>query len=199
MPSAPPRLTGLILAGGHSRRMGRDKATLEFEGEPLLARVARLLASACDEIMVASGDGKRLAAFGLTQVRDAVPDAGPLGGLVAGLEHASHPLVAAVAVDMPFASAPLLRALADERDTEDAVVPVSDRRPQPLHAVYARESAEPLRRCLADGTFALKDALTALRVRFVEEAHWRESDPSGRFARNLNVPEDLGNATPPSV
>ncbi len=179
--------------------MGRDKATLVFEGEPLVTRVARVLDRACDEVLVASGDGARLNALGLKQVPDAVPDAGPLGGLVAGIELASHPLVAAVAVDMPFASAPLLRALADLLSWEDAVVPVSADGPEPLHAVYARRAAEPLRRSLAGGTFALRAALAGLRVRFVDEAVWREWDPSGRFARNLNEPADLGGTGPPGV
>jgi molybdopterin-guanine dinucleotide biosynthesis protein A len=179
--------------------MGRDKATLPFDGEPLLTRVARLLGDACDEILVASGDGVRLGTFGLRQVADAAPDAGPLGGLVSGLEAASNPLVAAVAVDMPFVSAPVLRAMANLWDTEEAVVPVSDQGPEPLHAVYALQAAGPLRRCLADGRFAMRSALARLRVRFVDEAIWREADPTGQFARNLNVPADLGGTAPPRV
>src|SRR5215510_11310941 len=99
--------------------MGRDKATLEFDGEPMLVRVARLLREACDEILVASGDGVRLEAFGLPQVRDAAPDAGPLAGLVAGLDRASNPLVAAVAVDMPYVNAGLIRAMSDRWESED--------------------------------------------------------------------------------
>jgi molybdopterin-guanine dinucleotide biosynthesis protein A len=197
--SEPRPLTGLILAGGRSVRMGQDKATLTFEGEPLLARVARLLGDVCDEILVASGDGTRLEAFGLKEVPDAVPDAGPLGGLVAGIEHASNPLVAAVAVDMPFVSAPLVRAMASLWEAEDAIVPVSGRGPEPLHAVYARQAAVPLRLCLADGTLALRRALDALRVRLVDEVAWRELDPSGGFARNLNVPADLGGTAPRRV
>jgi molybdopterin-guanine dinucleotide biosynthesis protein A len=192
-------MSGLILAGGQSLRMGQDKATLVFDGEPLLARVARLLGHACDEILVASGDGTRLEAFGLPQVADVVPDAGPLGGLVAGLERATNPLVAAVAVDMPFVSAPLLRALAHLWTVEDAIVPVTDRGPEPLHAVYARAAAVPLRRRLDDGVFALRRALATLRMRFVDEPVWREADPSGGFARNLNAPADLGETAPPRV
>jgi molybdopterin-guanine dinucleotide biosynthesis protein A len=199
MQAGRPSLTGLILAGGRSVRMGRDKATLEFEGEPMLLRVARLLRDACDEILVASGDGVRLKAFGLPQVADAAPAAGPLGGLVAGLERASNLLIAAVAVDMPFVNAGLLRAIASLWVSEDAVVPISADGPEPLHAVYARTAAEPLRGSLAAGTFGLRLALATLRVRFVDDAIWRASDPSGTFARNLNAPADLGGAIPPGA
>jgi molybdopterin-guanine dinucleotide biosynthesis protein A len=91
-----PLLSGLLLAGGGSTRMGRDKTAPDFlfEGEPLAARVARLLREACDEVIVASGDGERLAWLGLPQVADAIPGSGPLRGLVAGLEAAKHQLVA---------------------------------------------------------------------------------------------------------
>src|SRR5919201_1260463 len=94
-----PEMTGLILAGGRGTRMGGGKAGLEVESEPLARRVAARLADACDVVLVASGDGRRLGWLGLPQVEDPIPDAGPLAGLVAGLEAATTPLVAAVAVD----------------------------------------------------------------------------------------------------
>jgi molybdenum cofactor guanylyltransferase len=189
-PPHPP-LTGLILAGGRSSRMGVDKALLEFEGEPLLARVAARLGTVCEEILVASGDGSRLAAFGLPQVADAVPDSGPLGGLIAGLEHAGHPLMAVVAVDMPFASTELLAAMAAMRRSEDAVVPLSADGLEPLHAVYARPAAGTLRSMLAAGTLSLRRALGSLDVTYVDSDVTGRLDPSGRFAWNLNEPGDL--------
>ena len=183
-------MTGVLLAGGESRRLGTDKAALEVDGEPLAARVARVLAEACDEVLVASGDGTRLDRLdlGFPQVADATPGAGPLGGIVAGLERARHPLVAVVAVDMPNASAPLLRLLADAWSGEDAVVPVSARGPEPLHAVYARTAAPACRRRLEGLDRSVVGALGELRVRYVGEDEWRTADPEGRFALNLNTP-----------
>ena len=116
-------MTGVILAGGRSSRMGTDKALIEFDGEPLGERVLRMLRAACDPILVASGDGRRLGSLGVPQVADVVAEAGPLGGIVAGLEAAETDLVAVVAVDMPFASAEVLRLLAERWNGEDAVVP----------------------------------------------------------------------------
>jgi molybdopterin-guanine dinucleotide biosynthesis protein A len=186
-----PALTGLILAGGRSIRMGRDKASVEFEGEPLAARVARRLAVVCDEVLVASGDGLRLAWLELPQVADPTPDRGPLGGIVAGLEAASTDLVAVVAVDMPFASGTLFRLLAGDRVDEDAVLPVTLRGAEPLHGVYARTAVTVLRARLDGGERAVHRALEACRVRYVEEDEWRTVDPSGRFASNVNLPDDL--------
>jgi molybdopterin-guanine dinucleotide biosynthesis protein A len=193
----PPRgnepllVTGLLLAGGASRRMGRDKAGIEFEGETLASRAARMLAEVCEEVLVASGDGAHLAGLGWRQVADAVQERGPLGGIVAGLEAAVHPLVAVVAVDMPFASPALLRMLAAMASGQDAVVPVTDRGPQPLHAVYATGAAPAFRAALEAGRLSIRDALGLVRTRFVTPEEWTAADPSGRFAENLNTPQDL--------
>ncbi|HWB72229.1 MAG TPA: molybdenum cofactor guanylyltransferase [Egibacteraceae bacterium] len=184
-------MTGLLLAGGRSTRMGRDKALLDWTGEPLAARVTRVLASLCAEVVVASGDGRRLGWLGLPQVADAAARAGPLGGLVAGLERAAHPLVAVVAVDMPHASAPVLRLLAERWEGEPAVVARADGRLQPLHAVWAGAAAPALRARLAAGHYSVGEAARALGAQVGEPGQWAPADPSGRFARNLNRPDDL--------
>jgi molybdopterin-guanine dinucleotide biosynthesis protein A len=190
-------MTGLILAGGSGARMGRDKAAMPFEGEPMASRVARALASVCEELLVASGDGTRLGWLGLRQVADAVPGAGPLGGLVVGLEASTTELTAAVGVDMPHVNPPLLSLMAGLWRGEDAVVPVSADGPEPLHAIYAGARAAPrLRRTLEAGTRSLRQALELLSVRTVPRDVWRAVDPEGRFAQNLNRPEDLARPDP---
>src|SRR5262249_12831914 len=110
---APPP-TRLLLARGGRRPAGSGKNAPRLPGGrgPVGAPAARVLPEVCDEVLVASGDGERLGWLGLPQVPDALPDSGPLGGLVAGLEAATHPHVAVVAADMPFASPAVLRLLA---------------------------------------------------------------------------------------
>nr|MBA2528419.1 molybdenum cofactor guanylyltransferase [Euzebyales bacterium] len=132
---APP--TGLVLAGGASVRPGADKARLDFRGRPLLLHAVDVLGQLCDEVLVASGDGMRFDDLGVRQVADVASGAGPLAGLIAGLEAATTQLVAAVAVNLPFASADVLRLLAARWRGEPAVVPLVERRLQPLHAVWA--------------------------------------------------------------
>src|ERR671916_2240113 len=101
-PKAAPRdcrravLSGLVLAGGRSRRMGADKAILHVDCERLIDRTVRILQSCCAEVLVASGDGRRLSGLEVSQIADAMADTGPLGGLVAGLQVAAHDLVAVV-------------------------------------------------------------------------------------------------------
>lgn len=183
------RLSGLVLAGGGSRRMGRDKATLEWHGVPLVDRVASTLAVVCDEVLIASGDGRRLGRPG--EIADAVADAGPLAGLLAGLEAAAHPLVAVVAVDMPYASAAVLRALAEAMGELDAAVPVVEDRLQPLHAVYRTACAPALRAYLEEGGRSVGGFVGELRVALLGREVWGGADPEGAFAINVNRPEDL--------
>jgi molybdenum cofactor guanylyltransferase len=187
-----PLLTGLLLAGGTSRRMEQDKTAPDFlfDGKPLAARVAARLAEACDEVLVASGDGKRMAWLGLPQVADAIPDSGPLGGLAGGLDAATHPHVAVVAADMPFASPDVLRLLASRIGGRDAAVPASPKGTEPLHAVYARSVLGSFEAALRAGRLSVRVALEGLDVLVVTEAEWSAADPSGRFADNLNRPED---------
>ncbi|HVM12937.1 MAG TPA: molybdenum cofactor guanylyltransferase [Egibacteraceae bacterium] len=183
-------LSGLVLAGGASRRMGTDKALLEVAGETLAARAVRSLRTVCLEVIVASGDGSRLP-VGDRQVADALADAGPLAGLVAGLDAAAHDLVAVTAVDLPFANPALLALLARLHQGEPAVVPRVDGRLQPLHAVYARSAADRLRALLAAGERSVTAAVRALDPRVAETDEWAPADPTGRFAWNVNRPQDL--------
>src|SRR5438105_3657197 len=125
-------LAGVVLCGGRGSRMGADKALLQFEGEPLVRRVARTLGEVADPVLLASGAPGRLATLGLPEVADPRPDRGPLAGLVAGLAASPHDLVAAVAVDLPFASSSLLRWMAEAWEGEDAAVPETARGPEPL-------------------------------------------------------------------
>ena len=191
-------MSGVVLAGGASRRMGRDKALMELDGEPLVARAVRLLSGVCSDVVVASGDGRRLdgAGLGVRQVADILPGAGPLAGIVAGLEAARHTLVAVVAVDMPDANPSLLALLAGLWRGEPAVVARAGGRLEPLHAVYARHAVPALRSFLAAGRRSVREALAGLGARVVEQEEWLPADPSGAFARNLNVPGDLRDAEP---
>ncbi len=189
----PPPLTGLVLAGGASLRMGADKALLMVDGRPLVQRAADLLGGICDDVLIASGDGRRLAVAGAQQVADAVPDGGPVAGILAGLQASRTPLVAVVAVDMPFASAAVLTLLADLAVTgvHPVVAPVADGRLQPLHAVWAVHSVPILQRRLGQGQRSVTAAATAVGVHRVPERVWRPADPTGRFAQNLNRPADV--------
>jgi molybdopterin-guanine dinucleotide biosynthesis protein A len=188
-----PKLAGLVLCGGHSRRMGLDKALLQVDGGPLVLRVARRLAEVADPVLLAPGVPGRFEATGYAELADAAPDGGPLGGLVAGLLAAPHPHLAVVAVDMPHASPAVIRLLARvcAEGSWDAALPVTSAGSEPLHAVYSRGAAGLLQAALAEGRLAMHHAIADLRVALVDKEVWGDADPSGLFAANLNTREDL--------
>jgi molybdopterin-guanine dinucleotide biosynthesis protein A len=168
-------LTGLVLCGGRSTRMGREKALIPVGGRPLVLHVARLLDLGCDPVLLAPGKPGRLGPLGYREVEDATPGSGPLGGLVAGLAASPHSLLAVAAVDMPFASPALLTLLADLHDGEEAIVPRMRSRPEPLHAVYATGALPTLREALRGETFSLGAVLENLNREddlFRAEGNW---------------------------
>ena len=135
--------------------MGRDKALLDIAGRPLVLRVADRIGRACYPVLLAPGRrGLGELGHGLVEVADAEPDVGPLGGLVAALEASPHRLMAAVAVDLPFASPAVLALLASSCGDADAAVPRTNRGLEPLHAVYAPTAVPVLRRALSEGGMA---------------------------------------------
>jgi molybdopterin-guanine dinucleotide biosynthesis protein A len=146
-------LTGLVLCGGTSRRMGRDKATLEHDGRRWIERTVELLDGVCDEVLLACGATPRYADLGRGLVLDEGTDLGPLAGLAAGLDAARHDRVLAVAVDMQALDRGTLVALAAAEGGEEADVVAYEvaGRPEPLCAVYHRRVLPAIRAALAAG------------------------------------------------
>ncbi len=114
-------VTGVVLAGGASRRMGRDKAFLDLGGRPLIAHVLERMAEVCAETLIEANDRSRYADLGARVVPDIFPGVGVLGGLHAGLAAAQHDLILAVGCDMPFLNPDLLRAFVAWAEGYDVV------------------------------------------------------------------------------
>ena len=194
-------VTGVVLAGGRSRRFGSDKALVPVDGTALAARVAAALASCCAEVVVVGGDGPALAALGLSTLPDEVPGLGPLGGLVSALGAAGHDWCFVAACDMPGIDGPFVRHVATRALAAaagiDAVVPHhADGRAEPLLACYHRRAGETARELLHRGERAMKALLGTLRVEPLPESELAASGfDLARVARNVNRPQDLRRAT----
>jgi molybdopterin-guanine dinucleotide biosynthesis protein A len=188
-------VSGIILAGGQSRRMGRDKALIDFQGKPLIAHVIAALRELTNDIVVVSNRsdvyGPLGASWGARVVADYDPPCGPLGGIAAGLQAMDSELAIVVACDMPFLNVPLLRWLIDQAAGYDAVVPQTDEEFEPLHAIYRRTCYNPIVRRLEQGDRRVISFFPDVRLRAIEEAAWRAIDPAGRSLVNLNTPGDL--------
>jgi molybdopterin-guanine dinucleotide biosynthesis protein A len=181
-------VTGAVLAGGRSRRMGRDKALMDWGGRPLVEHVAARLQELCAEVFVVA---KVPLPVDLRVVTDATDTQTPLAGVVRALAASAHRRTVVVACDMPYVSVDVLRHLLDLAEGVDAVVPQRAGRAEPLHAVWASSALGPLTEALASGERALHRTLGALRVRWVPEAEWSPWDPQGRTFENVNTPADV--------
>jgi molybdopterin-guanine dinucleotide biosynthesis protein A len=162
---APISVSGVVLAGGKSSRMGCDKGSLLVSGETLLFRQLRLLAEAgCDELLVSAADSPLKIPTPSPSVRvlsDKIPEAGPLAGIESALAAAGHDRVLVVAVDLPAMSTTLLRRLLALTTPGVGLVPVLAGRFEPLVAVYPREAHPEALARLSRGELALQPFVRA--------------------------------------
>jgi len=193
--SPSPAITGAILAGGVSRRLGRDKATLPLGGVPLARRVAAALAAVVPDCWLITNHPRRHLALGLPLITDLKPGQGPLGGLEAALFYARTPWVLAVAVDNPFVAPALLAALAARAAVtrRAAVVYRSPRGLEPFPGLYAVRLLPRLQKFLRQERRPQR-FLTACRALVLGMEETALLDPTGRSFFNLNTPEELEQA-----
>ncbi len=192
-------ITAAVLAGGRSTRMGVDKTLLDVQGRPLMLRVIDAVAEACDEVLIVTNRPDALSDPGLVDdipvLTDEVAYQGPLGGLATAMASAGNEWVLAVAADMPHLSADVVRVLWDARKDADVVVPVSERGPEPLLALYRVEAClPPARTVLELGRRRLIHIFPSVRVTEVPEEAFREVDPQLLSLVNVNTPGDLAEA-----
>lgn len=184
----------IVLAGGRSTRMGRDKASLPFGDRALLARVVHALARAVPEIVVVARRGQVLPDVGplpagvlLRFAQDETEGLGPLGGLAPGLRALGAPLAFVTGCDAPFLTAAFVAAMFQALGEADAAVPFVADRLHPLAAVYRRDAALPaVQALLAEGRLRALDLVERLRGVRVPEATLRAVDPDLRSLDNLN-------------
>ncbi len=183
-----------ILAGGKSRRMGRDKSLLPLFGEPVVCRVARVLERVFSRVFVVANHAAPYEALGFRVVPDLLPGNDSLGGLHAAISQggASHVFVAGC--DMPFLHPSLLRGIAGRAGDGDVVIPIKDGYPEPLCALYGAACEPVIRRRIEQGRLKMIGFHDEVRVVRIEEAQWRAWDPEGLSFRNLNTPQEYESA-----
>jgi molybdopterin-guanine dinucleotide biosynthesis protein A len=176
-------LPGVLLTGGSSRRMGRDKATMVVNGEQLAQRAARVLAAVCEPV-VEVGRGVTDLRF----VRESPAGAGPLAALVAGADALGADAVLLLACDYPFVDTPVLRLIAEWPGMPTAI-PVAGDRSQYACARYGSQS-------LAQAAAGLRTARVSLRVAadvdhdVIPESVWTTVAPANTFC-DVDTPDDL--------
>lgn len=184
-------LTGVILAGGRSRRFGSDKASAMLLDRPMLQWVADALIESCERVLIVAAPGQQLPAItadvAIEVMRDDVGGRGPVAGLLTAFRALGKGLCFAAACDLPLLHPRLPPLLAALGAGHDAVVPDAAGGLQPLAAIYRPGACRAgFERALARGDGSLHGALQGLRVRVVPEADLLGIDPSLDSFRNAN-------------
>jgi molybdopterin-guanine dinucleotide biosynthesis protein A len=176
---------GFVLVGGHSSRMGRDKALLPWRGTTLAQHVARIVQDAAGTVALI-GDPSRYSHLGHPVYPDDLPGRGPAGGIATALSVSEAEWSLIVGCDMPFiAAGPLRMLLRKAADTDrKCVVAAGPSGPEPLCAVYHRDCLVPLKKAIAESRLRMRDVVRELPALLVTGI-----DPKS-FA-NLNTPEDF--------
>ncbi len=192
-------ITAAVLAGGRSLRMGVDKTLLSLDGRTLVARVCDAVGEVCEATVVVTNRPEALVEAQLSSdveiLRDEVAYQGPLGGLATALSQARSEWVFAVAADMPHLEPDLIRALYAARGDGDVVVPVTDKGPEPLLALYRTKAClGPAHEVLATGRRRLVALFPQVKVVEVPVETLRSADPELRSLLNVNTPADLAEA-----
>ncbi len=192
----PNAISSILLAGGKSSRMGKDKARLKLDGRlMILQSIARKLLTISDEVIVAT-DGRRYDNLNVRVkwVDDVYPGAGCLGGIYSGLREARSDYALVVACDMPFLNLNLLRYMIDLPRDYDILVPKIGTKIEPLHAIYSKRCLQPTKRLLEAGHKKIIDIFPEVQVRYLSQEVIERYDPKYRSFFNINSPEQLAEA-----
>jgi molybdenum cofactor guanylyltransferase len=186
-------VTGVLLAGGRSRRMGEDKRYLVVGGQTLLERGLSVLRSMFHEVLVVIAQDSAPLDIDARVMRDLVPDCGSLGGIYTGLTQATSPYIFAVACDMPFLNQAVITQFTNRRDTADIVMARLANRLHPMHALYGKGCLPAMEQMIVARQLKIQELVShaSLRVQYVTEADLLSIDPSWRSFHNVNTPEDL--------
>lgn len=189
-----PDVSGVVLAGGQSRRLGTNKAFVKVGGVALIDRVLHQLGQLSDDVLIVTNDPVTYQGLGVSVVEDAIPGGGSLGGIYTGLALAGHERAVAVGCDMPFLDLGLLRFMILLSEKYDVVIPSLEGLLEPLHAVYSKACLGPMADVLQAGGRRIVDFFPQVRVRHVERAELEALDPEHLSFFNINTPEDLSRA-----
>ena len=187
------KATGVLLAGGKSRRMGEDKRYLLVGEQTLFERGLHVLRSMFHEVLIVIAQDSAPLDSDARVVRDLVPDCGSLGGIYTGLMQATTPYIFVAACDMPFLNPEVISQFTNRRDTADIVMARLAARLHPIHALYGKGCLPAMEQMIVARRLKIQELLShvSLRVQYVTEPDLVTIDPTWRSFYNVNTPADL--------
>jgi molybdenum cofactor guanylyltransferase len=179
-------ITGMILSGGKSSRMGTDKGFLSFNGKSFIQYSIDALKPFVNESIIVSNN-KDYDVFGLKCIEDAIENAGPLAGIYSGLKQSKTDYNLVLSCDIPLINGSILQKLIDASDDDSEIIQIeSEGKTMPLIALYKKQCEPLFLKLLNEGERRLQYAVNQCQVKNVvlnnEETY---------FAQNINTPEQL--------
>lgn len=191
------QVSGIILSGGKNTRMGgRNKAFIEFAGERLIDRSVRLFKTLFSEVILVTNSPLDYLDQDVMMVADLYKDKGALGGIHAGLFHATCERAFFAACDMPFLNEEFIKAMIDLSDRHDIVVPNPPDGLQPLHAVYSRKCLPVIEKLFARDKLKIIGFYPGYTIHKIPPEVLAKYDPEGKMFSNLNSLEELKRVLP---
>ncbi|MBW8331435.1 MAG: molybdenum cofactor guanylyltransferase [Prolixibacteraceae bacterium] len=180
-------ISGFILAGGKSNRMGTDKALLLVQEETLLIRIKNLIGPFCKTVEI-SGYKSDYSDFNIKMIPDLYPGIGPVSGLISTLKHSSTEWNLLVSVDTPFINKELIQSLITQIGEFDCIIPEHDGGMEPLIGLYNRKILPQLEEVINQGDYKLQRLVAKLNTRYLDCRPLIQKYP--RLFFNINRPED---------
>jgi molybdopterin-guanine dinucleotide biosynthesis protein A len=187
-------MTGIILAGGESRRMGREKSLLDFKGRPLVEHIVEICSGLFEQTVIVTNKPDQYRAYGAELVSDVLDIRGPLTGIYSGLLRSRSEYSFVAACDMPFLNPGLIAYMGAIATGSDVVVPRYQGYLEPLHAVYHRRLLPTIESLLRKGDRRIRSMFDQIDVRYLTEDEIDRFDPLRRSFKNLNTPEEYKEA-----
>jgi molybdenum cofactor guanylyltransferase len=182
------QITGIILAGGQSTRMGTDKAMLQIDGKTLLERAIEICSPVCHEIIISSNNSGH-ETFGYQVVPDEIKNCGPISGIYSCLQKSKNNWNFIISVDSAFVTEDFVQFLISETGEFDAVVPIHENGKEPLVALYHKNCLSVIQERIERKDYKMQNLLSVLNTKFTNVDSWVKKYPA--IFKNLNRTEDF--------
>ena len=184
-------MTGVILAGGKNKRMGRNKAFLKINGRTIIDQIVDIFKDIFDEVIIVTNSPLEYLHLNLRIVTDLVPNKGALGGIYTGLFYASFQHIFVSACDMPFLNTEFIQYMMSKVDNLDVIVPRSDDGLQPLHSIYSKSCLKHIETLITSKNLKVVSFYPRVRVKEISRQEITSFDPQQSLFYNINTSEDL--------
>jgi len=187
-------ISSVILAGGKSKRFGKNKAFLKVGNKILINLIVDKMRKLSDELIIVTNTPEKFYYLNVKLSKDIIKNKGPLGGIYTGLYIAKNKSILVIACDMPFLNTPLIKHIISYSQEYDVVIPEIDKFLEPIHATYSKKCLKPIKRLLDANNLKIIDFFSDVNVKFVKNKEIRRYDSKFLSFFNINTLNDLKKA-----